>query len=90
MGTYTLFQADGKDVAGMMNPLTDFSKGRPPFWAAYIEVVDVDASAVKAVQLGGKLIETPGDVPDVGRVCMITDPSGAPICLMTPASPTSQ
>lgn len=86
MGTYTLFQVGGEDVAGMMNPVTEFSKGRPPFWSAYIEVDDVDACAAKAEELGGKVIAIPADIPDVGRVCMITDPSGAPVCLITPAS----
>ena len=83
-GTYTLFQEDGQDVAGMMNPATDYSRSRPPFWAGYIEVDDVDAYVSKVEELGGNIIAPPEDIPNVGRVCMISDPSGAPICLMAP------
>lgn len=34
--------------------------------------------------LGGKIIEPPGDVPGVGRVCMVADPTGAVVLLMKP------
>lgn len=68
MGTYTLFRIDGEDVAGMMNPLTEYSKGKPPFWAGYIEVDDIDALVAKVEKLGGDVIAPPDDVPDVGRV----------------------
>jgi len=84
-GTYTVFQNDGRDVAGMMNPATEFSRARPPFWSAYIAVRDIDACAARVAELGGKVIAGPEDIPDVGRVCMLTDPTGAPVCLMTPA-----
>lgn len=89
MGVYTLFQANGEDVAGMMNPLSDYSKARPPFWAVYVEVDDVDECAAKVKNLGGAVIAAPEDIPDVGRVCMISDPTGAPVCLMKPVAAAS-
>lgn len=85
VGPYTLFRKDGKDVAGMMNPATQYSRARPSFWSAYIAVDDIDACVARVTALGGKTIAPPVDVPGVGRVCMIADPKGAPICLMTPA-----
>jgi predicted enzyme related to lactoylglutathione lyase len=90
MGIYTLFKEDGNDVAGMMNPLTNYSRSRPPFWSAYIEVDDVDAYAAKVEELGGTIIAPPEDVPNVGRVCMFADPKGAPVCLMAPATPPTK
>ena len=84
LGTYTVFQQDGNDVAGMMSPATEYSKDRPPFWSAYIAVEDIDACVDRVTELGGRIIAAPEDIPDVGRVCMLTDPSGAPVCLMTP------
>lgn len=86
IGSYTLFQLNGEDVAGMMDPATDFSRSRPPFWSAYIAVDDINACAARVTELGGQLIAEPEDIPDVGRVCMLCDPSGAPVCLMTPTS----
>ena len=84
-GTYTLFQKDGKEVAGMMNPTIDYTRSRPACWYAYIAVEDVDACAARAAELGGQIIDPPGDIPGVGRICMIADPTGAPVRLMTPA-----
>ncbi|MDH3702615.1 MAG: VOC family protein [Alphaproteobacteria bacterium] len=89
-GTYTVFQKDGEDVAGMMRPATEFSRARPPFWSAYIAVDDIDACAARVAALGGQIIAEPEDIPDVGRVCMLTDPCGAPVCLMTPVSKAGQ
>lgn len=84
-GTYTLFRdANGTNLAGMMNPVTDYSKDRPPFWSGYIQVDDVDAHTKKVEKLGGTIISPPVDVPNVGRMSMIADPQGAPVCLMTP------
>jgi uncharacterized protein len=85
-GVYTLFQNNGKDVGGMMNPTTDFSRSRPSWWQAFIAVADVDACASRVVELGGRVIESPHDVPGVGRACLVADPMGAPVCLMTPLS----
>ena len=86
-GVYTLFQQNGKDVGGMMNPTTDYSRQRPSWWQAFIAVADVDGCASRVTQLGGKVIEPPHDVPGVGRACLIADPMGAPLCLMTPIGP---
>lgn len=82
-GTYTLFQANGKDVAGMMNPTAD-SPGIGSYWHSYFAVDDVDACAVTAVRLGGKVLVPPHDVPDVGRICAVSDPTGAVAHLMQP------
>ena len=81
-GIYTVFQQKGQDVAGMMNP-TGASPAREPRWQAYIAVADVDACALRVVELGGKVLVPPHDVPEFGRVCQIADPSGAPVCLVT-------
>ena len=59
----------------------------PPNWGLYITVTDVDASAEQAQELGGNMFMPPMDVPDVGRFCVIQDPQGAYIALMTYTSP---
>lgn len=82
-GTYSLFQVEGQDVAGMMNPTPD-SPGAGSYWHAYFAVDDVDACAAKAVRLGGKVLVPPHDVPDVGRICAVSDPTGAVAHLMQP------
>ena len=83
-GTYTIFQRDGENIAGMMKPTIEYTRSRPPSWYTYVSVDDVNACAARVAQLGGTVIEPPHDVPGVGRVCLIADPMGAPITLMTP------
>ncbi len=87
-GTYTLFTLHGDDVAGMMNPTSDYSRNRPSWWSAYVAVNDVDASAEQAIKLGGTIVEPVTDIAEVGRACMVADPEGAVVCLITPI-PTS-
>jgi len=82
-GIYTLFQRDGQDLAGMMNPTPD-TPGTGSFWHSYVAVDDVDECARRSVSLGGSVLVPPHDVPDVGRICAIADPAGAVLHLMQP------
>ncbi len=82
-GIYTLFQKNGQDVAGMMNPTPD-TPGMGPYWHFYIAVKDIEECANQAVLLGGTVVVSPHDVPDVGRVCIVADPVGAMAHLMQP------
>lgn len=75
-GTYTLFQVNGSDIAGMMNPTSDSPAGGS-YWHTYFAVEDVDACAQRALQLGGRVLVAPHDVQDVGRICAVSDPTGA-------------
>ena len=80
-GAYTLFQKEGQDIAGMMNPTPD-TPGQGSYWHSYIAVEDIDNCARQTTELGGTVIVPPHDVPDVGRVCAVSDPTGAVVHLM--------
>lgn len=81
MGTYHLFQSEGKDVGGLMKR----PAGVPAnFWMFYVSVPDVDAALKKAVSLGARSMEAPMDIPGVGRMTTIIDPQGAVISLFKP------
>ncbi len=58
----------------------------PPAWGSYVTVDDADASAKKAVELGGKLLAGPFDIPQVGRMAVLQDPQGAVISVMAYSS----
>lgn len=79
---YTTISAGGDEVAGMM-AMPPKAKKMPPHWGAYVTVDDVDATAKKAVKLGGKVIVPAQDVPGVGRFCVIQDPQGAMLSVIT-------
>ncbi len=78
---YTLAKIDGQDVAGLMT----IPPNAPPVptWNAYVTVDDLEASAKLAIDLGGKVLMEASDIPNVGRFCVICDPQGATLTLIT-------
>jgi predicted enzyme related to lactoylglutathione lyase len=55
----------------------------PPHWMSYVSVDDVDAAASKVWELGGKVCVPPTDIPNVGRFCVVNDPTGATFSMIT-------
>jgi len=49
----------------------------PSFWLAYVLVDDIKAATEKAKSLGGKVFKDSIEVPDMGWLSIITDPTGA-------------
>jgi uncharacterized protein len=72
----------GKDIGGMMDLM---APNVPPHWLAYIAVSDPDAACKKAVELGGKIVMPPMDIPKVGKFGVITDSTGAALALFRSA-----
>lgn len=62
----------------------------PPHWFSYFAVDDVDAASTETENIGGKVARAAFDVPSVGRIAIIEDPTGAMIGLMTPAPGAQQ
>jgi predicted enzyme related to lactoylglutathione lyase len=80
--TYTVVKAGEKRVGGITKTPPQ-AQGMPPMWTAYITVDDIDATAKKAVELGGKVLVPPTDIPGVGRFAAFQDPQGAMISAIT-------
>jgi predicted enzyme related to lactoylglutathione lyase len=79
---YTLFSAGHFTAAGMMQLTPEMlADGVPPAWVGFIGVDDVDATARRVEQAGGKLHCPPMDIPTVGRFASIEDPQGATVLL---------
>src|SRR6187401_1230676 len=51
----------------------------PPHFMTYVAVDDVDENSKLAQELGATIIRGPMDIPNVGRICIIQDPTGAMI-----------
>jgi len=84
-GTYHVCMADEKPVAGIMSGEMMGQPDDPPGWMTYIAVDDVDLSCAQTGASGGQMLKQPFDIPGVGRIAMIQDPSGAVVGLITPA-----
>ncbi len=79
---YTMVKAGDKEVGGIMAIPPELD-GMAPQWGGYVTVDNVDASALKVQQLGGKLVVPPTDIPSIGRFCVIQDPQGATLSMIT-------
>jgi hypothetical protein len=82
--TYWVAMSGGKPVAGLFPLASPQFDGVPESWMSFLAVDDVDARVAKAVKVGAKLVMPIFDVPNVGRIAMLMEPSGAGIGWMTP------
>ena len=77
----------GDDMVGGMFDITGMPglDHVPAHWLTYFGVDDVDASVAASTEAGGKVIREPFDIPNVGRISIVEDATGAVIGLMTGA-----
>jgi predicted enzyme related to lactoylglutathione lyase len=68
--------ASGKTVAGICHA-SGVNADMPPVWLIYITVEDVEKSAARCVELGGKIVSGPRPAGQQGRFCIIQDTAGA-------------
>jgi predicted enzyme related to lactoylglutathione lyase len=68
--------ATGKTVAGICHA-SGVNADLPPVWLIYITVEDLDKSASRCVELGGKIISGPRSAGQQGRYCITQDTAGA-------------
>lgn len=80
---YSLVKAGGDDVAGIM-AITPEMGPVPPHWGVYFGVVDVDATLEKAKSLGGNVLVSPQDIPEIGRFAVLQDPQSAAFSIFKP------
>jgi len=85
--SYTLFTIGEEMVAGLMELPDDARQaGARPGWTGYVAVDDVDASAARFAEDGGKVHRAPADIPGVGRFAIVSDPQGAILALFKPSA----
>lgn len=84
-------RSDGKFAGGLL-PLTPemLDGGARPIWLGYINVSDVDEKISAIKEAGGTVQLPPTDIPNVGRIAMVTDPQGAPFYVMKPIPPADK
>jgi predicted enzyme related to lactoylglutathione lyase len=84
-GSYTMLTRNGHPICGVIGTeeSPNFAEV-PPHWATYLAVADVDASLVKCIEHGAKVVVPAMDVPTVGRMALIQDPQCAHIWIFTP------
>ena len=71
-----MLQKNGKNICALYE-----NKKAQTAWLSYVSVASADDAAKKAKSLGGKLLQEPFDVMDVGRMANVQDPQGAKFAL---------
>jgi predicted enzyme related to lactoylglutathione lyase len=84
--TYWVAKIGDKPVAGIFPTNRPEYKGVPEAWMSYLAVDNVDARVKKAVAAGAKLMKPIFDIPDVGRLAILTEPGGAAVGWITPVN----
>ena len=82
--TYWVAMMGGKPVGGLFPTDRPGFEKLPEAWMSYLAVDDVDARVKKATAAGAKLMRPIFDVPNVGRIAILTEPGGAGVGWMTP------
>lgn len=83
---YRIVHAGEEGVAGILQ-LTDgmVAEGARPVWLGYVSVDNVDATVAAISESGGGVRMPAMEVPNVGRIAMVSDPQGVPFYIMRPS-----
>jgi hypothetical protein len=79
---YRLMRVGERVVAGVQPMVGDQWGDLPSHWMVYFVVDDPDATAARAVELGGSIVMPTTDI-QMGRFSVIADPCGAPFTVMS-------
>ncbi|MGW8783055.1 VOC family protein [Streptomyces sp. NPDC055796] len=84
-GGYSVCTLKGKPVAGIMrasNPDGSVPDPMPPtVWTTYLATDGIDSTLKSVTDAGGSVMMGPMDVMDLGRMAVVTDPTGAVVGL---------
>jgi predicted enzyme related to lactoylglutathione lyase len=84
---YRMINAVDGLVGGVFTLTDEMCKqGAAPCWMMYIGVDDVDACVSAITAAGGTVLLPAFDIPNVGRIAMLSDPQGAPFYVMRGSS----
>src|SRR5947209_4516926 len=73
-GKYTRIEVGKGCGGGMMKQMIP---GAGSAWMPYVLVADIDASTKKARKLGAKIVKEVTEVPGMGWLSILVDPTGA-------------
>ena len=80
---FRVIKVGGRGIGGIREPVG----GEPPHWSVTFAVDDTDETASKAKELGGSVLMEPFDLPEIGRLAVLHDPSDAVFQIMKSTGP---
>ena len=82
-GAYHVLMSGDAKAGGAM---AQAHEGAPSMWLTWVKMADVDAAVGRASQHGGKVIAPAFEVPNVGYMAILADPTGGVFGVITPAA----
>ena len=80
---YHVIHVDGRGVAGILE-LDENMRDVPPNWGTVFAVANSDETVAKAQELGGTALMPGMDLPEIGRLAVLQDPTGAVFQVLQP------
>jgi uncharacterized protein len=80
---YSVIHVDGRGVAGIFE-LQEPMRDVPPNWGTVFAVASSDETVANAQELGGKALSPGMDLPEIGRLAVLQDPTGAVFQVLQP------
>ena len=74
---YTMWHQDGRVHCGALALDASWGDDVPSNWLVYFLVDDVDATAARLAELGGRVVHGPANIEGMGRFLVAQDPPGA-------------
>lgn len=80
---YTMWKVPGHTTIGGVMDLPEAARamGTPSHWMGNLHVTDVNAAVAVVEAEGGQVYQKPFDIPGIGRVAIVADPTGAGLAL---------
>ena len=75
---------DGRAVGGIFQLTEPDFQGIPSHWMTYLAVPDILDAQVRAESAGGEILRPAFQLIGVGKLSVVTDPTGAIIVLIEP------
>lgn len=79
---YTLIWHDSRAIGGIVDMTKDGDDHDESQWVSLLSVVDVDGAVQSTVAAGGEVHVGPIDIPDRGRLAVVSDPQGAVVAYL--------
>lgn len=79
---YLLWHENGRSHCGGMALGDGWGADVPSNWLVYFLADDVDATAARAVELGGQVLHGPSEIEGFGRMAVLADPHGASFAII--------
>ena len=84
---YREIHVDGNARGGMMQIDENWPPNVPSHWQSYVAVTNADETCEKIKAEGGTVMHGPFDAPNIGRMAMCQDPSGAAFAIIQFTAP---